>query len=221
MPLADFTRHRMASAMRLAASTLQETAPPALRSRGSWMQTYTGRQFFPMDPDPAEVDIRDIAHALSMQCRYNGHVQRFYSVAEHCVLVSRAVPPKHALWGLLHDATEAYVGDMVRPLKNHMRAYQQAEDRVMQAIAEKFDISPEMPAAVRETDTLLLLDERAALLGEPPAPWAVEGEPLGMEISAWNPERAEAEYLARFEELTDVVSTARFEPEGSQTKEKP
>jgi len=201
VPLADFTRHRMAKAMRQAAALLDERAPDGVRSRGSWLQTYTGRQFFPMDPDPAEVDIADIAHALSLLCRYNGHVRRFYSVAEHCVLVSRVVPPEHALWGLLHDATEAYVGDMVRPLKNHMPAYRQAEDRVMVAIATRFGISPEMPGEVGAADTRLLLDERAALLGEPPAQWAVEGEPYGVEVEAWSPERAEAEYLARFEEL--------------------
>lgn len=88
--------------------------------RGSWMQTYTGRRLFPMDPSPADVDIIDIAHALSMQCRYNGHVRRFMSVAEHCVLISENVPAQDALWGLLHDATEAYVGDMIRPLRDQV-----------------------------------------------------------------------------------------------------
>jgi hypothetical protein len=97
--------------------------------RGGWMQTFTGRQFFPMDPRPEEVDPTDIAHALSLLCRYNGHVDRFYSVAEHCVHLSYVVPPEHALWALLHDATEAYVGDMISPLKIHMPGYRAAEDR--------------------------------------------------------------------------------------------
>ncbi|MDO4254358.1 MAG: hypothetical protein Q4C81_04310 [Kocuria sp.] len=98
--------------------------------RGNWMQTYTGRRFYPLDSRPEDVDVVDVAHALSMQCRYNGHVRLFMSVAEHCVLVSRLVPSEHALWGLLHDATEAYVGDMVRPLKLHMPEYRAVEDRV-------------------------------------------------------------------------------------------
>lgn len=151
------------------------------------MQTFTGRQFFPMGPRANEVDILDIAHALSMQCRYNGHVQKFMSVAEHCVLVSRLVPDEHALWGLLHDATEAYVGDMVRPLKQHMPAFCAAEDQVMLAIAQRFNIAPEIPAAVHEADSRILLDERSALLGEPSADWEVPGEPFGIEIGAWDP----------------------------------
>lgn len=173
------------------------------RDRGSWMQTFTGRRFFPMDPDPDEVDVLDVAHSLAMQCRYNGHVRSFYSVAEHCVLVSRVVAPEHALWGLLHDATEAYVGDMVRPLKVHMPAYRAAEDRVMDAIATRYGLVGPMPAEVKEADTRLLLDERDALLGPSPARWDVDGEPFGVRIEAWSPERAEAAYLSRFYELTD------------------
>lgn len=175
---------------------------PQSWGRGDWLQTYTGKQFFPMDPDPAEVNITDIAHALSLLCRYNGHVQRFYSVAEHCVLVSHLVSPEEALWGLLHDATEAYVGDMVRPLKNHMPDYQRVENRVMLAIAERFDLSGTMPDGVKTADTRLLLDERDALLGPAPAEWDVDGVPYGVTIEGWSPERAETEYLARFKELT-------------------
>lgn len=124
------------------------------------------------------------------------------SVAEHCVLVSRVVAPEHALWGLLHDATEAYVGDMVRPLKVHMPAYRAAEDRVMDAIATRYGLVGPMPSEVKEADTRLLLDERDALLGPSPARWDVDGEPFGVRIEAWSPERAEAAYLSRFSELT-------------------
>lgn len=170
--------------------------------RGNWMQTYTGRQFYPLDPRPEDVDVVDVAHALSMQCRYNGHVHCFMSVAEHCVLVSRLVPSEHALWGLLHDATEAYVGDMVRPLKLHMPEYRAVEDQVMVAIAEKFGVDPAMPPAVTDADSRILLDERAALLGSPAGDWNVSGEPFGIEIPAWDPATAKTEYLVRFAELT-------------------
>lgn len=166
------------------------------------MQTYTGRQFYPLDPRPEDVDVVDIAHSLSMQCRYNGHVQKFMSVAEHCVLVSRLVDPEHALWALLHDATEAYVGDMVRPLKLHMPEYRAVEDQVMVAIAQKFGIDPVMPPEVKDADSRILLDERAALLGPPAANWNIAGEPFGVEIPAWDPATAELEYLLRFAELT-------------------
>lgn len=182
---------------------MNDTPPDDQWHAASWMQTYTGKAFRPMDPRPDDVCIEDIAHALSMQCRYNGHVKRFASVAEHCVLVSRHVPARDALWGLLHDATEAYVGDMVRPLKIHMPAFREAEDRVMEAIAEKFGLNPQMPASVHEADSRILLDERAALLGEPPRQWAVDGlAPLGCTVHGWSPAEAEQAYLRRFAELT-------------------
>lgn len=174
---------------------------PTAEARGSWTQTFTGRQFFPLNPRPEDIDPVDIAHALSNLCRYNGHVRRFYSVAEHCVLMSRTVPAEDALWALLHDATEAYVGDMVRPLKKHMPDYCAAEERVALAISERFGIPEQMPESVRDADNRIILDERAALLGDPPADWGIPGEPLGVDIQEWRPERAEREYLARLTSL--------------------
>jgi len=177
--------------------------------RGSWMQTYTGKQFWPMSPRVEDVDPVDIAHALSLLCRYNGHVQRFYSVAEHCVLMSYAVPEEYALWALLHDATEAYVGDMIRPLKQFMPEYVAAEALVALAIAQRFDLrtadglfTHKLPAPVKEADNRILLTERAALMPNTTHAWAVEDlEPLPVSISGWLPETAERAYLVRLHEL--------------------
>lgn len=169
--------------------------------RGKWMQTYTGQQFYPMDPRVEDINHIDIAHSLSMQCRYNGHVKQFYSVAEHCVIISHLVEPKHALWALLHDSTEAYVGDVISPLKHHLPQYREIEDRLMLVIAKKYCLDPEMPAEVHEADRRILLDERAALLGTPAADWGIPGSPFGVNIPAWSPAEAEAQYLARFAEL--------------------
>jgi hypothetical protein len=176
--------------------------------RGDWMQTYTGRAFFPMDPDPDDIDPDDIAHALSLLCRYNGHVDRFYSVAEHCVLVSRAVPAEDALWGLLHDATEAYVGDMIRPLKRSMPEYRAAEDRVMAAIATRFGLTGEMPASVKNADNRILLTERAALMSAaPPRAWMQDGlEPLPVTVHGWYPTGAEAQFAFRLYDLLGGAS---------------
>ncbi len=176
---------------------------PLSWGRGDWMQTFTGRKFFPMDPRSDDVDPADIAHALSLQCRYNGHVDRFYSVAEHCVLLSRVVSPENAAWALLHDATEAYVGDMIRPLKRSMPDYCEAEDRVMVAIADAFGLSGQViPDEVKEADTRILLDERAALMSLTQHRWAIEDlEPLAVTIYAWSPEEAERQYLDRLREL--------------------
>lgn len=170
--------------------------------QGGWMQTFTGRQFFLMNPQPADIDIIDIAHALSMQCRYNGHTRRFYSVAEHSVLTSLHVAPENALWGLLHDATEAYVGDMVSPLKVHMQAYRDVEDRVMSAIAARFGLREPAPAQIKDVDTRLRLDERAALMAAPAGDWQIEGELLGAEVRGWEPAEARRAFLSRYAELT-------------------
>lgn len=171
--------------------------------RGDWMQTFTGQQFYALDPRPEDIDSRDIARALSMQCRFNGHVNKFYSVAEHCVLLSFAVSPPNALWALLHDATEAYVGDMVRPLKKHMPDYVAVEDRLMGVIAERFGLSGEIPAEVHEADSRILLTERDALMNPSSHLWAVDGlPPLPVNIFAWYPKLAEEMYLRRLDELT-------------------
>jgi hypothetical protein len=180
------------------------------RRHGDWMQTFTGKAFYPLDPRPSEVDPVDIAHALSMICRFGGHSTRFYSVAEHSVLVSYAVSPAAALWGLMHDAAEAYVGDMVRPLKRSMPAYQVTELRVIRAIADRFRLNWKCPAEVKTADTRLLVDERDALMNASILPWgSLEGiEPLGVEIVGWSPEEAKAQFLTRFAELTDGSARA-------------
>jgi hypothetical protein len=173
-------------------------------SRGDWMQTFTGRAFYTMAPHADDVDPVDIAHALGLICRYGGHVTRFMSVAEHCVLMSEAVSPENALWALLHDATEAYVGDMVRPLKHAMPAYREAEDRLMLVICDRFGIGYDCPAEVKSADNRILHDERAALMAPSPLPWkSIEDvPPLGVQVEGWSPAVAEERYLSRLAELT-------------------
>lgn len=181
------------------------TDPLATTDRGDWMQTFTGRAFYMMAPEAEDIDPVDIAHALSLLCRYGGHVQRFYSVAEHCVLMSYAVSPENALWALLHDATEAYLGDMIRPLKRSMSLYVETEDHLMGVICDRFGLDWGMPGEVRDADARILHDERAALLGPSPRPWnaALEAlEPLDVQVMGLAPDMIEALYLARFYELT-------------------
>jgi len=173
--------------------------------RGDWMQTFTGKKFYPLSPDPDQVDELDIAHALSMLCRYNGHVNRFYSVAEHCVLMARYFITAQedrelAQIALLHDATEAYVGDMVRPLKHsgEMEAYKEIEDLVWGAICEAVGIKPteRQMKRVKDADFMILLTERDALMGHDDD-WSQDSNhyPLPVWIEGWSPERAEQEYL--------------------------
>ena len=106
---------------------------------GNWMQTFSGRQFWPMDPKPEDVCILDIANSLGKICRYNGHCKKFYSVAEHSYYVSKYVEPQNALWGLLHDASEAYMCDLIRPLKNEpfARSFRLFENKIIEVIADR------------------------------------------------------------------------------------
>jgi hypothetical protein len=172
-------------------------------TRGDWMQTYTGRRFYPLDPRADEISEYDVAHALSLLCRYGGHVDRFYSVAEHCILMSEAVRPRHALAALLHDATEAYVCDVPRPLKRQLAGYAQIEARVWAAIAERFRIPLELPAEVHQADNRILLTERAYLMARAEQDWpTLEGlKPLPVWIRALAPVDAEHAYLDRLLQL--------------------
>lgn len=181
---------------------LSEAGRETSWTRGDWMQTFTGRRFYPLDPRPDEIDPEDIAHALSLLCRYGGHVDRFYSVAEHCVLMSQAVPPEHALAALLHDATEAYVVDVPRPLKRQLSDYRDIEEQVWFAIAFRYGLDFTLPQSVKDADNRILLTERAALLSRA-EPWHSLDDytPLPVQIEGWAPVRAEARYLARLEEL--------------------
>jgi hypothetical protein len=118
------------------------------------LQTFTGRLVHPMRLTVDDVDIRDIAHALSMLCRFGGHAQQFYSVAQHSFLASQLVPPDEALWALLHDASEAYLVDVPTPLKRlaAMSGYRAVEAQVQLTICHAFGLSHEMPASVHAVD---------------------------------------------------------------------
>ena len=169
---------------------------------GAWIQTYTGKQFWPIDARPEEVDIQDIAHSLSMLCRFNGHCNQFYSVAEHSVHASHVTSPVHAAWGLLHDAAEAYLSDIPQPVKRELTLFHEFEERLLLVIAERFGLPADMPAEVKQVDMLLLATEKAALMGKEPAPWEGIQEPLDPSmILAWSPDVAKKEFLKRFHEL--------------------
>ncbi len=170
---------------------------------GAWIQTYTGVQFWPMDARPEEVCIEDIAHALSMLCRFNGHCRRFYSVAEHSVHVSRVVAESEARWGLLHDAAEAYLSDLPKPVKRELPVFHRWEERLLEVIAVRFGLDPVHPTeGVTQADMALLASERAVLMGPEPAPWCALPDPVpGLVIVGWSPEQAKQHFMERFAEL--------------------
>lgn len=184
----------------------------ATRRKGDWMQLYSGRQFWPMDPRADEVEITDIAHSLAMQCRYAGHCLRFYSAAEHSVRVARYVAAMHAsvdtvLWALLHDASEAYLVDVPRPVKPYLAGYKDAERAVMAAVCDRFGLPHEMPGIVHEIDGRIIADERANM-AVCVQPWASTGAPINARLEYWIPEQAEREFLATFEMLQNMRGAA-------------
>jgi len=172
-----------------------------------WIQTYTGKQFFPLEPRHEDVEIVDIAHALSNLCRYGGHTNWFYSVAQHCVHVSEVVPPEFALYGLLHDASEAYLIDVPRPLKHSegMEAYRAAEARLETLIYERFGLDPAVPDCIKTADNQLLRTEQRDLMKPAAAAWQdLRVGALDFRIIPLNPQGAKEIYLNRFHVLTNA-----------------
>lgn len=181
---------------------------------GFWIETYTGKQFDVQNPDVGVVDQADIAHALSMQVRFNGHCHRFYSVAEHSVHIARYIkktlgyPPAIALAGLLHDAGEAYTGDFPSPFKWAMPELKQLEEATQRAVYQHFGIGPEhyKHGIIDELDKRILVDERRQLMSDSGLSWAIDDlEPLGVTIRNWDPAEAEGQFLTTFYILQEEV----------------
>ena len=186
------------------------------RERG-WMGTFLGGKFFPLQPRSDEVTIEDIAHGLAMTCRYGGQCNRFYSVAEHCVHVSHMVDPKYALHGLLHDSAEAYIGDMIRPLKHQpeMIAFRNAEEAIELEVAIRFGLhwSDEAKRNVKDIYNRILADEVLQLQTNPQHYEDVlEQKPLGITLPCWNPSEAEQKFIWRYLELTLAARTRTHQP---------
>ncbi len=169
--------------------------------RGRPVTTYTGHAFFPLDPKPEEVCIRTIAQALSNLCRFNGHTKRFYSVAQHSVLVSLNVPPRYAKEALLHDAAEAYVGDMVRPMKAMIPQFNEIDKRVDSCIRERFGLPPKMSEEVRQADNVACATEKRDLLNDPLFDWGFMPDPWPVVIKPVSPNNAYHMFMDRYEEV--------------------
>ncbi len=171
----------------------------------AWIQTFSGRQFFPLRPLLSSIHIEDIAHALSNICRFTGHCREFYSVAQHSVLCSRELPNPLRLWGLLHDASEAYLCDLAKPIKDLLPSYRELESRLMKAIAERYGLGWPMPAMVHEVDMSMLLTERRDLLAESPAAWDIPGIPYDdVFVLPWKPHEAKRIFLQTYKEVVGL-----------------
>jgi 5'-deoxynucleotidase YfbR-like HD superfamily hydrolase len=164
--------------------------------------TFSGFYFNFQEPQLDTITIEDIAHGLSLCCRFAGHSRAFYSVAQHSLILSRLVPAEFALAGLLHDASEAYLGDITRPLKERLPQYREIERRVERAIFARFGLAYPLPPAVKHADLVMLATERRDLM-RPNGTWPILAgiEPLPETITPMDSDRAKALFLHRFGEL--------------------
>lgn len=172
--------------------------------------TASGHYFSFTDPLNSFYTLDDIAHALSHICRFGGHVRRFYSVAQHCVMASYITPASDALAALMHDAPEAFVGDMPSPLKQLLPDYKALEARIEAAVFDCFDISLPLPASVKEADLIMLATEQRDLMPPHDDEWAtIKGvTPLPFPILPWDALTAKQSFIDRFNALTRNRRTA-------------
>lgn len=190
----------------------------------SWISisTWTGRQVYPLDPKPDQICLEDIAHGLSNKCRYNGQ-SLFYSVAEHCVHLAdwclKHGDKQLARYALLHDAAEAYLPDVIAPIKPLFKKFKKYEDKMLAVIFEALGapaISDLNARILKDADRRICLNERDAVLPNhrPETKWPADNlDPLdGVEIFCWPPDGAYYNFKARYAELARVVSF-QFLPE--------
>lgn len=184
-----------------------------------WIQTYTGKRFYPLEPDADLICIKDIAHSLSMQCRFNGHTAKFYSVAEHSVKLSREFfcGWHYKLAALLHDASEAYLSDIPRPIKHEpsMWFYRVAEKNLQTMIFDKFCPGWEQAEKdIKKNDALILAHEchTPTILAAGCEGFTlvdIHPEDKLTQFDHWPPDVAEHNFLSEYQRLQVRLEEAR------------
>ncbi len=170
-----------------------------------YVSTFLGNRFFLTRPHIDDVAIEDIAHGLAYQCRFNGQTSAFYSVAQHSLMVLSLVPPRLQFQALLHDAAEAYLGDMVKPLKHLFPEFGVIEARVMAIIGQRFAVDlTHLDPAIKQADMVALATEKRDLMPYSTENWSyLQGiSPLPQIIEPMDPQAAKTAFLETFGRLT-------------------
>lgn len=172
--------------------------------RDAYVSLSRGGRFYFDDVTVSTFSIEEIADALSKICRFTGHTQRFYSVAEHSVLTSLIVPKAYAFEALMHDAHEAFVGDVAAPLKSLLVDYQVVEDRAAARVRKHFGLPAKTSQPVKWADLEMLALEKRDLLPSAKEDWlCLEGiEPAQTTLLFCEPSNARQIFLERFQKLT-------------------
>lgn len=213
---ADERRNSLRTVLRAlieAESAVELCAKPEERERrGDWLVTRSGRKLYPLDPNPADICIKDIAWTLSKACRYAGHVlcEGIYSVAQHSVLASYLVPAPLALTALLHDASEYVLCDIIKPVKVDLPDYVALEVVWERAIAAQFSLVYPYPDEIKRADDQMfalevrdlrpqgVYDTHGSLIPEaqPPTNMTLQGDAVLPPMGAYHT------FMERFIEIT-------------------
>lgn len=177
---------------------------------GPRIMLQSGAWFDFLDPESSEFRIEDIAAGLSNTCRYAGQCSAFYSVAEHSLLVSE-IAHDHAYAALMHDAAEAFIGDITRPLKQLLPDFRQIEARVEKAIFNRFNVPLPMPKEVKAADLRVLAAEQAQIMPRETSLWAfADGiEPAPITVRCLTSRQAKEAFLERYRNLTSRAAPTR------------
>ncbi|WP_264045620.1 metal-dependent phosphohydrolase [Methylobacterium flocculans] len=195
-------------------------SPTVRRIVGPTILLASGNYFDFLAPEESTFTIEDIATGLSNVCRFAGQCSRFYSVAQHSVIVSHHVPPAFAFAGLMHDAAEAFIGDVTKPLKDILPDYRALEERVERAVLGRFGLPHKMPPEVKEIDVVMLATEQKQLMRNRDDWNYTRGrQALDIPIPPMGPREAKAMFLAQFADLTTTLATAPAETEKPETGE--
>lgn len=175
--------------------------------KGPTILLYSGNYFNYERPHDSAWTLEDIAHGLALTCRFGGQARRYYSVAEHSVYVSQLVPPELAWDALMHDAAEAFICDMPKPLKEMLPDYKRIEKHVESAIVERYDLIDPMPREIKLADIQMLRAEQMqVMLNNDDWHWTFDVPEPKITIAALSPLKAKALFLGRARELRPDVS---------------